>query len=104
MLLKTMNAGSRALAAIAFAGATLAAGPLMAQIKIGAPLALTGGLADEGKKQSVAYDMWLKRVNAAGGISVGGKKLKIEVIERDDEAKNEQAFVEGRISVHILTG
>ena len=69
MLRKTMNAGSRALAAIAFAGATLAAGPLMAQIKIGAPLALTGGLADEGKKQSVAYDMWLKRVNAAGGLA-----------------------------------
>ena len=48
-------------------------------IKIGAPLALTGGLADEGKKQQVAYDMWLKRVNAAGGINVGGKKMKVEL-------------------------
>jgi len=43
-------------------------------IRIGAPLALTGGLADEGKKQQVSYAMWLKRVNAAGGINVGGKK------------------------------
>ena len=32
-------------------------------IKIGTPLALTGGLADEGKKQQIAYDMWLRRVN-----------------------------------------
>lgn len=91
MLLKTMNAGSRALAAIAFAGATLAAGPLMAQIKIGAPLALTGGLADEGKKQSVAYDMWLKRVNAAGGISVGGKKLKVELVQYDYQSNEQRA-------------
>jgi branched-chain amino acid transport system substrate-binding protein len=37
-------------------------------IKIGAPLALTGGLADEGKKQQIAYDMWLKKVNAAGEL------------------------------------
>ena len=48
-------------------------------IKIGTPLALTGGLADEGKKQQIAYDMWLRRVNAAGGISVGGKKIKVKL-------------------------
>ena len=43
-------------------------------IKIGTPLALTGGLADEGKKQVIAYDMWLKRINAAGGIDVAVRK------------------------------
>ena len=48
-------------ASVALSGATV-----MAQtIKIGTPLALTGGLADEGKKQVIAYDMWLNRVNAA---------------------------------------
>ncbi len=30
-------------------------------IKIGAPLALTGGLADEGKKQDVVWKMWVER-------------------------------------------
>ncbi len=60
-------------------------------LKIGAPLALTGGLADEGRKQQVAYDMWLKRVNAAGGISVGGKKVKVELITYDYQTNEQRA-------------
>ncbi len=52
-------------------------------IKIGAPLALSGGLADEGKKQQAAYELWLERINAAGGIEKWGRvvreaKLKVE--------------------------
>ena len=71
-------------------GAALAAGPVHAQtIKIGAPLALTGGLADEGKKQQIAYDMWLKRVNAQGGINVAGKRMKVEIVQYDYQT-NEQ--------------
>jgi branched-chain amino acid transport system substrate-binding protein len=92
--------------------ATLAAAtlPVFAQdvIKIGAPLALTGGLADEGKKQQVAYDMWLKRVNAAGGINVGGKKMKVELLTFDyqTDEKRAQALAEKLITqdkVHFLT-
>ena len=73
----------------------LLAASVMAQaqqtIRIGAPLALTGGLADEGKKQQVAYDMWLKRVNAAGGISVGGKKLMVELLTYDYQSDEKRA-------------
>lgn len=32
----------------------------------------------------------ISEINAAGGISVGNKKLKIEIIERDDEGKNDR--------------
>jgi branched-chain amino acid transport system substrate-binding protein len=32
----------------------------------------------------------IAELNAAGGVQVGGKKMRIEVIERDDEAKNER--------------
>ena len=60
-------------------------------IKIGTPLALTGGLADEGKKQKIAYDMWLKRVNAAGGINVGGKMMKVKLIEYDYQTSGKRA-------------
>jgi branched-chain amino acid transport system substrate-binding protein len=60
-------------------------------IRIGAPLALTGGLADEGKKQQMAYSMWLKRVNAAGGINVGGRKMKVELIEVDYQTDEKRA-------------
>ncbi len=60
-------------------------------IKIGTPLALTGGLADEGKKQQIAYDMWLKRVNAAGGINVGGKMMKVKLVEYDYQTNGKRA-------------
>jgi len=59
-------------------------------IKIGTPLALTGGLADEGKKQVIAYDMWLNRVNAAGGIDVGGKKMKVELVRYDYQTSEQR--------------
>ena len=78
------------LASALLVSAGLVTGAAQAQtIKIGAPLALTGGLADEGKKQQIAYDMWLKRVNAQGGISVGGKKMRVEIIQYDYQT-NEQ--------------
>jgi len=68
------------------------AAPASAQtIKIGAPLALTGGLADEGKKQQIAYDMWLKRVNAAGGINVGGTRMRVELVQYDYQTNEQRA-------------
>lgn len=60
-------------------------------IKIGTPLALTGGLADEGKKQVIAYDMWLERVNKSGGIDVAGKKRKVEFVRYDYETNAQRA-------------
>ena len=68
------------------------AGPTVAQtVRIGAPLALTGGLADEGRKQQVAYDLWAKRVNAAGGMTVGAKKLKVEIVSYDYQTNEQRA-------------
>lgn len=88
-----MKTTLRFLAAAIGAAAVLGAAPARAQdvIKIGAPLALTGGLADEGKKQQAAYDMWLKRVNATGGISVGGKKMKVELVSYDYQTDEKRA-------------
>jgi branched-chain amino acid transport system substrate-binding protein len=80
----------RAAVALGAAGLALAA-QAQEVIRIGAPLALTGGLADEGKKQQVAYDMWLKRVNAAGGIAVGGRKLRVELLTYDYQSDEKRA-------------
>jgi len=70
-------------AAASMAAFSFAAPPATAAdaVKIGAPLALTGSLADEGKKQDVVWNMWLDKVNAAGGINVGGKKMKVELVK-----------------------
>jgi branched-chain amino acid transport system substrate-binding protein len=77
-------------------------------VRIGAPLALTGSLADEGKKQALAYDLWLARVNAAGGIDVGGQKKKVELVTYDyqSDGKRAQQLAEKLITddqVHVLT-
>lgn len=60
-------------------------------IKIGAPLALTGSLADEGKKQNVIWKMWLAKANAAGGIKVGNKKMKVELVIFDYQSDGQRA-------------
>ena len=52
-------------------------------IRFGAPLPLTGPLAPEGLKQQQGYDLWAEQANKAGGISVGGKKYKVEIVYAD---------------------
>ena len=76
-------------------------------VRIGAPLALTGGLADEGKKQALAYDLWLTRVNASGGIDVGSQKKKVELLTYDyqSDGKRAQQLAEKLITddkVHVM--
>ena len=60
-------------------------------VKIGAPLALTGPLSDEAKKQDLVWGMWLAKVNAAGGINVGGKKMKVELAKYDYQSDGQRA-------------
>jgi branched-chain amino acid transport system substrate-binding protein len=99
---------TRALRMLA-AAALVAAAPAIAQtVKIGAPLALTGALADEGKKQQAAYELFLERINATGGINVGGKKMKVELVSYDyqTDEKRAQQIAERLINqdqVHFLT-
>lgn len=88
--LKTKGMGKLLVAALAAACFTAITAQAQV-IKIGAPLALTGGLADEGKKQQIAYDMWLKRVNAAGGINVGGKMMRVELVQYDYQTNEQRA-------------
>jgi branched-chain amino acid transport system substrate-binding protein len=86
--------GLAPLAAAAFLATTAGGGIAIAAddtLKIGAPLALTGPLADEGKKQKFVWDLWIDKVNAAGGINVGGKKMKVELIGYDYQSDGQRA-------------
>src|SRR5258708_3885705 len=77
--------------------AVLAVNPLTASavkaadIKIGAPLGLTGAVSDEAKKQEVTFKMWLAKVNAAGGINVGGTKMKVQLVQYDYQSDGQRA-------------
>ena len=59
-------------------------------IKLAITGPFSGGSAPMGASMRDGAKFAINEINASGGISVGGKKLKIEVIERDDEAKNDR--------------
>ena len=66
-----------------------AKGPESIRIGVNAPL--TGDIPKVGEGTKFAARMWLEDVNAAGGIEVGGKKYKVELIIEDNESKAESA-------------
>jgi branched-chain amino acid transport system substrate-binding protein len=86
--------GFRSLALLSGLGvAALSATPALSQdvVRIGAPLALTGALADSGKKQKLGFDLWLERVNKSGGIKTGGKTYKVELVSYDYQTDGKRA-------------
>ena len=60
-------------------------------LKLGAALSLTGSLAREGKLTQEGYEVCKQVVNEAGGIPVGGKKLKLEISYQDDKSQPDTA-------------
>lgn len=91
-----MNARSfcRAFFCVAVAAAPFAFPPNAAAqetIRFGAPLPLTGALAPEALKQQQGYDLWAEQVNKAGGITVGGKKMKVEIVYTDYQSNTPRA-------------
>ncbi len=71
--------GGVAAISLATSGAALA----QDVIKIGAPLPLTGPLSPEGVKQQQGYDLWAETANAKGGIKVGAKTYKVQLVYAD---------------------
>jgi branched-chain amino acid transport system substrate-binding protein len=55
-------------------------------IKIGAVVPLTGRYAALGAQVKAGYEIGVEQTNAAGGVSVGGKKLRFELVLLDDES------------------
>jgi branched-chain amino acid transport system substrate-binding protein len=81
---KTIRAA--ALAAAACLAAASAARAEEATIKLGAAVSLTGKYSSNGVYTRNGYDLAVKRINEAGGIKVGGKVYKLEVVYYDDES------------------
>ncbi len=55
-------------------------------ILFGAPISLTGSTASEGKLTQDGYELWKETYNSAGGVTVAGKRYKIETKYYDDES------------------
>ncbi|NTV97831.1 MAG: ABC transporter substrate-binding protein [Chlorobiaceae bacterium] len=73
------------LAAASFSNAAQAAD--VVKIAITGPF--SGGSAPMGVSMRDGAKLAFSQINERGGILVGGKKMKVEVIERDDEGKND---------------
>jgi branched-chain amino acid transport system substrate-binding protein len=60
-------------------------------IRLGAPLALTGSLAEEGSKLQQGYEMCVDAVNAKGGVKVGSDQRKLEIVKYDYQSESNRA-------------
>ena len=86
------SAGCRLVAAVVSAGLVVAgllgAAAARAQdvITFGAALSLTGKTSTEGRLVKEGYDMYVKYINAKGGINVGGKTYKVAIKYYDDQS------------------
>ncbi len=72
---------------------TAAASAVHAQevIKVGAPLPITGPLSPEAQKLKNGYDLWADTANKAGGINVGGKRMKVQIVYTDYQSNTPRA-------------
>ena len=60
-------------------------------IRIGVPLPLTGPLSPEAQKLQNGYNLWAEYANKAGGIRVGTKRLKVELVYVDYQSNTPRA-------------
>jgi len=80
-----------------------AAAPVFAKedvIRIGAAVSLTGTYAREGQLTRDGYLFWVEKVNAAGGIRVGDKRYKVELIVYDDRSDPQTSV---RLTTRLIT-
>jgi branched-chain amino acid transport system substrate-binding protein len=62
------------------------------KIRIGYAISKTGPFTGGASVTTLPnYQLWVKDVNDAGGISIGGKKVPIEIVEYDDRSNSEEA-------------
>jgi branched-chain amino acid transport system substrate-binding protein len=69
--------------------ALLGAWPLAASaesVKVGAVVPLTGRYGGGGAQVRAGYEIAVEQINAAGGVTVGGKKMTLELLLLDDES------------------
>lgn len=81
-----------AIAGLALATAGITGANAKESVIIGAPLPVTGALAPEGTKLRQGYELWQEQVNAAGGIKVGDKQLKVDLRYYDYQSQTPRAI------------
>jgi branched-chain amino acid transport system substrate-binding protein len=92
MAMRSFSRGKWVRVLLAAAGLMLAAGAgAQGVIRIGAPLPLTGPLSPEAQKLQNGMNLWVETANKAGGIKVGDKRMKIEIVYVDYQSNTPRA-------------
>ena len=66
---------------------TLWSAPVAAEsVKLGAVVPLTGRYGPGGAQVRAGYEIAVEHINTAGGVTVGGRKLPLELVVLDDES------------------
>ena len=60
-------------------------------IILGAAVSLTGKYSTNGEHTKNGYNMAVQRINEMGGVNVGGKSYKFDIIYYDDESDSSRA-------------
>ena len=98
------NGRSLAAAMMLVAGVMLVLMPAVVSaadtIRIGASISMTGKMAREGGFVKKGYDGWVEWVNARGGITVGGKPYKVEMVYYDDKG---EATTSAKLTEKLIT-
>ncbi len=55
-------------------------------IRFGAALSLTGSFVDNARLTRDGYDFYVKLVNQRGGIDVGGRRYRVQIVYYDDQS------------------
>ena len=61
------------------------------KIILGSAISLTGKYSSNGVHTQNGYNMAVDRINSMGGVKVGGKTYKFEIIYYDDESNPKRA-------------
>ncbi len=61
------------------------------KIVLGAAVSLTGKYSSNGVHTQNGYNMAVERINSMGGVKVGGKTYKFDIIYYDDESNPKRA-------------
>ncbi len=86
-----MTGGWTRLGATVLGLAAMAAVPASAKVEgdtvyLGAALSLTGKYSIDGEHTRKGYDLAVQTINDAGGVAVGGRRYKLDIIYYDDES------------------
>lgn len=85
MLYRAGFASAVAVAALAFAPVTAQAADC-GTIQLGAAVSLSGKYASNGKNTQNGYEFAVKKINDAGGVTIGGKCYHLNIKYYDDES------------------